>query len=211
MAAENTDQGTDQADAFLKPGTILHLGVKNTDKPITCMFVGQRKKEYLAITPFAHFNVIKERLHQSATITVRFLSQNQIYEFQTRLIKHVNEPVDMILLEFPGKIKQRELRSHKRIRCFISAEVEMEHKEGSPVKGVIKDISKSGCCFHYGPPHQEKKLFDYNEHVMLRCQFPGIAGEQEALGKVNDLRDADGGTAVSIQFSDFPWWVPPYE
>jgi len=53
-------------------------------------------------------------------------------------------------------------------------------------------------------------MFKINEELTLKCRFPGIVGEQEAFGRVQDIQNKDDGMAIGIQFSDTVWWVPSY-
>jgi hypothetical protein len=211
MGAKRSEPQNGLREAFLEPGTMLNLEITDADSPIKGVFIGERSNEYLAFTPLTPLDPLKGGWPKHKPFSVRYLFQGQLHEFQTRFIEYVKEPVDIVLLEIPEKIEKLELRAHKRVTCFIAADIEIETEKGGLVTGIIKDISKSGCCFCCGAPYEENELFDLNEQVTLKCQFPGIAGEQEALGKVTDVRQTDDGTAVSIQFSDVLSWVPPYE
>ena len=118
----------------------------------------------------------------------------------------------LMLLECPNLVQIRERRSHKRINCFISAKVEfVDEKKEDAIKGMIKDISKNGCRCLFNIPKGSKDLFLINEEITVRCEFPGIPGEQEAVGIVRGVNKQDNDMMeVRMQFLTSVWWVPPY-
>jgi hypothetical protein len=47
--------------------------------------------------------------------------------------------------------------------------------------------------------------------VELKCQFPGLVGEQSAEGKIVRLEEEGKEIVLGIQFDKEIWWVPPYD
>lgn len=192
-------------------GTRLNISAKGGKAPMESVFVGSKPPEYLVITPLQQIEFIKDLLSNGLPLAVTYLQEGRTLEFQARIMEIVHSPVELVLLEYPMTVQERNLRSHKRISCFISGTIEVEMAtDGGVITGVIKDISKSGCCFLIKGIEGAEMMFQLYEQILLRCKFPGIAGEREALGKVVDIRKREDGIAIGIRFSDTMWWVPPY-
>jgi c-di-GMP-binding flagellar brake protein YcgR len=213
MITENRPYFLDeQKSTFIETGTTLLIDIEGFECSFKSLFVGMKFNEYIVVTPPSPEASDKAKIPEGAFLNVRYLCGGKSFSFQTRLIKMASNPVDLLLLSFPESIKSGEKRSQKRINCFLSAKVEFKTGEkGEVIHGVIKDISKTGCRFQFTVPESKKDLFKVDEEAILRCHFPGISGEQSALGKFIDVLNLNGEISVGIQFSTMLWWVPPYE
>jgi hypothetical protein len=114
----------------------------------------------------------------------------------------------LLLLQYPVSIEKKELRSQKRICCFISATMEINDETQD---GIIKDISKFGCRFVFETSGNLEKAVRIDDHVALAFDFPGIPDRQEIMGKIKDVRRNESRLNVGIEFSSIAWWVPPYD
>lgn len=198
-------------DLFIEIGAKMNMIVQGSRLPVEGIFVGNRPGEYIVITPPAQIDSVSKELLGGNKVQIKYLCHGRILEFETKLIEVVHDPVQLLLLEYPKNIRECDLRSQKRINCFISAqmEVEAELNKGA-ITGVIKDISKSGCRILIQSSKDAEDMFRINEQISLKCHFPGVVGEQEAFGRVLDIQKKDDEIAIRIQFSDIMWWVPPY-
>ena len=198
-------------DIYIEIGTKLNMVIEGSKLSAESIFVGNKTGEYIVITPPSQIGSVRDELFKGNKVDIKYLYQGQILEFQTRLIEVIHEPIQLILLEYPKNVRERELRSQKRINCFVSAKIEVEtEKNNGVITGVIKDISKSGCRFLIQSSKSAENMFRINELIALKCHFPGIVGEQEAFGRVLDIQKKDDEISIGIQFSDIQWWVPPY-
>ncbi|MDY6972061.1 MAG: flagellar brake protein [Thermodesulfobacteriota bacterium] len=195
----------------IESGTSLELTVEGTESSWRSILVGIRPNEYIVITPPPDFDSVKDKFFRGDKIVVNYLFRNKFCEFTTKFIEIASNPIELILLGYPESIRTCERRSHKRINCFVSAEVEIkDERGGGPTKGFIRDMSKTGCCFVFKASKTERLPFGLNEKVSLRCIFPGIPGGQEALGEVKSIQTEGEEMAVGIRFGTLMWWVPPY-
>ncbi len=209
MNTENCLQEDREKDIHLEIGARFHMTVAQVEGSSECVFVGEHPGKYLAVTVPSSYASMEKDLLKGSPVTIKSISKGRLLTFQTRFLELVSKPVKLVLLALPESIEAQDHRSHKRLNCFISAHVEVETEKKEKITGVIKDISKSGCCFLYQKKDNEE-MFKNDEPMTLLCKFPGIVGEQEAPGKVIDVRDQDGETMVRIQFMEEMWWVPPY-
>ena len=49
------------------------------------------------------------------------------------------------------------------------------------------------------------------DRVDLKCQFPGLLGEQNAEGKIVRIQEEGKDLVLGINFDKEIWWVPPYD
>jgi c-di-GMP-binding flagellar brake protein YcgR len=188
------------------------IEIKGIDSSVESVFVGMRDGEYVVATPPSS-NEKEARLSRGDILDIKFIFKDQLLGFQTKFIEMISDPVTLMLVECPNLVQSRERRAHKRINCFISAKVEfVDEKKDNIIKGVIKDISKSGCRCLFNVPKDSKDLFSIDEDITIRCEFPGIPGEQEAAGIVRGVNQQDviDMVEVRMEFLNYVWWVPPY-
>ena len=132
-------------------------------------------------------------------LTVKSLYKGTIYAFRTRVLGLISEPSKLMFVEYPLQIEHHELRTHKRFKCSIVAEVEVNKKERG---GVIENISKGGCrCLIETFPEGKKFPNDLlNDTITFRCRLPGSEGEIGFMGEVRNASRKSDDIAVGIQF-----------
>ncbi|RLC32485.1 MAG: hypothetical protein DRH37_00445 [Deltaproteobacteria bacterium] len=196
-------------DVCIETGARLNLKFEGSDREMGCIFVGGRTGRYIVLTCPPELDSGGNMPVKGSRVVARFFREGRALEFQARFVTFASDPVRLILLEYPDSVRECDLRAQKRITCFISATIEVETEDhAGVVTGVIQNISKNGCRFLIRT--SQNKVFRNDEEVTLRCRFPGIVGEQEALGRVQDIQKEDDEISVGIAFSDLLWWVPPY-
>jgi c-di-GMP-binding flagellar brake protein YcgR len=173
-----------------------------------CIFVGQKKDQFIVVTPPSNFSPVEKNLLQANPILVRYQFEGDIYEFTSKVLEIKYEPLTLLLLQYPVAIEKIELRSQKRISCFISAKTEVNNETQD---AIIKDISKSGCRCVFETSKKLEIALRIDDHISLSFGFPGIFDEQEILGKIKDIRMEESGLDVGIEFASTAWWVPPYD
>jgi c-di-GMP-binding flagellar brake protein YcgR len=212
MVGENTSVCLDEKNGvFIEVGTPLQLSIEGFEAAFKSIFVGAKPDEYLVTSPLSPNRPAIEKLSEQSGITARYIHQNSIFIFQTRFINMISMPVPLLLWAFPASAKNVQQRAQKRINCLLSGQIEFNtERKGPGITGVIQDISKSGCRFLLKVTDSQKDLFRVGEEIIVRCNFPGITGEQQSVGSVAGVTESDGEVTVRIQFSNILWWVPPY-
>jgi len=199
-------------EIHIEIGAKVNLEIEEIEAPMSCVFVGHQADKYIAITPPARFESIRNKFFNGRKVNIKYLFRSQILEFQSNVIDISTEPIKLILLDIPEFIQRQDPRLQKRVNCFISAKLEIETKEDEPsIKGVIKDISRGGCRLLIQDSKNAEDLFQKDDNILVKCAFPGIAGEQETLGKIIDVIKNEDEISVRVQFPEVAWWVPPYE
>jgi hypothetical protein len=192
----------------IEPGTELALVVEGLPYPLKSIYVGHKSNRHIVITPPAHFSPVDTELLRSNRIKIKYLCRGNILEFTSKLIEITSNPLKLLVLAYPASVEKREFRSQKRISCFISAKIEMNNEIRD---GVIKSISKRGCCCVFEASANADKALRRDDPITMSFLFPGIVDRQEVLGKIKDIRCSEGQLEVGVEFAETAWCVPPYE
>lgn len=196
----------------IRIGTKLSIILEGKEDHITSFYVGEKNNQYIVITfpeNKAEFSEKKEELNK---IRVQYFENDDRYEFKSGVIKMVEDPVDLILLKCPSEIYSINNRSLERINCLVSAKLKNQlAKEVPPIVGVIANINKTGCLCNLTKKESSKMSLAKGDQVDLKCEFPGLIGEQHAEGKIVRIQEEGKDIVLGIQFHKEIWWVPPYD
>ena len=202
MKIENVDHLDTGKRIFIELGTQLQIQIEGVAFRFKSTLVGIEPDNYLIIkTPGATpFGSIKHKLFRGSQFTVRYLARGTVFGFQSRLMGAISTPTKLLFLEYPNVVENCDLRSHERIDCLLPAKGNIKDKER---QGIILDLSEGGCCYLIKAlKGEELPSVQIDEQITLRCQFPGIEGEQVVSGKVRNIRRDEQGTALAIEFHE---------
>lgn len=193
---------------YVKTGLEMSLAAEDNSFCGKCTYVGQIRDQYIVVTPPSDFAALENKLRQTDPITIRYSFEGNIFEFSSKLMEIKYRPLMLLMLQFPDSIEKKELRSQKRICCFLSATMKINDET---LDGIIKDISKFGCRFVLETSGKLEKPLRSNDQIALAFDFPGISDRQEIMGTIKDIRKKESRLDVGIEFAKVAWWVPPYD
>ena len=208
MAGKNIELIDKRNKIYVKTGLEMSLTAGDGSFCGKCTYVGQIRDKYIVVTPPPDFPALENKLLQADQIMVRYLFEKDIFEFPSKLMEVQHSPLTLLILQFPVSVEKKELRSQKRINCFISAKLEINDETQD---GIIKDISKSGCRCVFENSGKLEKALQIDDQIALAFGFPGIFDRQEVMGKIKDIRKKESRLDVGIEFEKVAWWVPPYD
>ena len=194
-------------DFDLKPGTDLSLAIDGLDGVLESTYVGSKGRQFIVITPPSNIGRNEKKLLRGHRITIKYSFKGHMLQFTSKLAEITDRPLKLFLLEYPASVVKQELRSHKRISCFISAKIDINDETKT---GVIKNISKRGCCCVFEAAENTDNILRNGDHVSISLNFPGIVDRQEVLGKIKQVRQKNKQREVRIEFADIASWIPPY-
>jgi len=190
-------------DIKMELGTQLYFQV-DPENISRAILIGMKPKQYIATT-YPMPDLFKKN---TTDVLVYFCNGANVYEFNTKILRLLYDPVELILLKYPEYVSIREQRNYKRIKCLVSAKVYFKDKS-RVLEGIIKDISKKGCRIMFPIKTQEKKFYR-GEPVVIICKFPGIPGKQEITAIIRNIVESDNDISIGIEFDELAWWAPPY-
>ena len=193
-------------------GTELTVKLEGQETSFTAFLVGEKVNEHIVLVFPKQMSLYVKDSEGFNKVRVEYTEGGFRYEFKTRVIKALDEPADLILLEYPDKIHPIEKRSLKRVNCLVSAKLEVHFDNKSEsVVGVIENINKTGCLCIVKKMEGSEAPFSLGDLISLKCQFPGLAGEQVANGKIIHIQEKQEDIFAGIQFDKKLWWIPPYD
>lgn len=197
-----------QTNLGIEPGTELALAVEGLRHPLRSIYIGQKGNRHIVMTLPRHIAPEETELLRSNQIKIKYLLDGSIFEFTSQLIEITSNPLKLLVLEYPASVAKKEFRSQKRISCFISAKIKLNNAIRD---GVIKSISKRGCCCVFEASANADKSLRRNDPIAMSFFFPGIIDRQEVLGKIKDIRIGERHLEIGVEFAEMAWCVPPYE
>ena len=197
----------------LPVGTPLQIEVEGVTPRLNSLSVGWLPGYYLIIKqPVTGFGSIASKLFRGAKITVRYISDGDIFAFQSEVTGVTTESPRLILLAYPALVVRRSLRGSRRVLCYLPAELLKEQDRGGGMRvqiayrGIISDISLSGCGFDMMKGSADEALPEVaqNETVKLRVEFPGLENKIELLGEIRRSQREGRRLNVGVKFHRAP-------
>ncbi|MCD4719628.1 MAG: DUF4388 domain-containing protein [Desulfobacula sp.] len=159
--------------------------------------VGIEHGKYLLLKTPGPFGKIDHDLFKVEDLIIKSLYKGTIYAFRSKLMSTISKPSKLMFIEYPLKIEHHELRSHKRFKCSIVTQTEVNKKERG---GVIENISIGGCLCVIETFSTDKNLHLLNDTIPFRCHFPGSKGEVSFRGEIKNKKKKSDEIVVGIKF-----------
>jgi hypothetical protein len=216
----NLGERTGIAKSFFMPvGTPLQVEVEGVIPKMNSMAVGYSRDEYLIIKyPSAKgLGPISHKLSKGARITVRYITEGNVFGFQSEVIAVMSDLYRFLLISYPTVIARHSLRKSRRIECYLPAELRtmrsrlaVEVKEDNTLvmdiiyKGIIIDISQFGCNFEVVEESSDRHLPDLrvDDPVNIYVQLPGIEVKIELCGFIRRINRDTRRIGTGIQFAE---------
>ena len=194
MVDKMFDQGVRLA---MELGLLLKLELEGVEIPLESTFCGF-VDNYIILTPPAQYHQVQHKFFVGSELLIKYFYNGTVYAFQSKLFARIDQPVKLLLIEYPKLVQANELRSEKRSRCLIPAVLKVGDMENN---GTIIDIAKSGCHCMVRSKHNKSIIrFKVGEHVLMKCKFPGVKMILEIVGEVKNLQSTKLESNVGILF-----------
>jgi len=201
---EGDNLGTEK-HVSLEIGGQLQVEIKGIPSRYQTTFIGMELNEYLIIKEpaFPHkirVSGFKHKLFSGNEITVRYIYKGSVFGFQTKLIEALYTPKRLLLIEYPKAIEKHNLRSTKRIDCYLPAIAKIKDIES---QGILLDINENGCrCLIKAAENMKLPVVQNDDQITLRCHFPGNQDEQMVSGRVKNIKRKSQKMTLGIQFHE---------
>lgn len=183
----------------LEIGTKLLIDFDNISIPFQSKLVGMEHGKYLVVKAPEPIGGIHYDFSNVDPLIVKTLYKGTVYAFQSKLKTVISTPSKLMFINYPQKIEHLELRSHKRYKCSIVTQTEVDHAR---VGGVIENISRGGClCTLENVLTDENLSFNLvNRAISLNCYFPGTKKKISLLGEVKNLKEKSDEMVLGVEF-----------
>jgi hypothetical protein len=186
----------------LLPGKIVDVQI---DYPVTVRLklplVGYELGRYIILKypDVARVHDYSDVLVEGNVVIVRYIlegAKGQCFAFQTAIRNISQYPEKFLILSYPKKIQNRQLRQQQRHTIHVPA-VLMLDNGAERVKGIINDISNQGCGFIFKSGNTQTKVKKLDIFV---CVQSSMNEEIKIPAKVCNSRNEHGKVSVGIQF-----------
>ena len=180
----------------LQPGTVVDVQVETpvAAQRLKTFYIGMDIGQacFFQIPNTHKWANIRGHLTPGIEVVVRFIIEGgfgEVIAFKTTMLKSFSKPVSMFLTAFPQKIQKLGLRGDQRAQPGIPVSVYTDSDEKERVRGLIVDVSKTGCKLAIKREAQGARL-DVNKNITLGCKLDGetirIESEVKNVSEVKD-------------------------
>ena len=180
-------------------GSRVKLEISGISTDMVSVVVGMlQDRLFIVTTPTPH-DAVHEAIEASRRIVVRYIHAGKVCMFKSQVLRMIEEPCHLLLLDYPQVIHYHELRKTKRTNIFIPCTIDF--RDDTILYGVLVDLSNGGtlCVIRLKegiPPPQT----DIGDEVQLRCLLPGLKEEQEIGGVIRNIKKNKQELRIGIEF-----------
>ena len=181
-------------------GAKIKLEFDNMDTPLVSTMVGMIPEEYLIVTTPLPICSAQAKLNPESWILVKYLHMGRLCMFRTQLLKAIEDPHNLLFLDYPPAIHYHELRRAKRTSIFIPCTLHL--LRGPELYGVLVDLSSLGClCQIKAKGNATIPPLDIETKIQLRCLLPGLKEDQELTAVVKNFRRSTTEAKIGLEFA----------
>jgi len=202
MNVQNLDHLNMGGAILIELGNEVHFEIEQIDRRFKSILIGMKPGEYLIFElPRDAFSGNNKSIFFSGnSIIVRYLHDGTVFGFQSKIIDALSAPRKLLFIEHPKIIARYELRSKKRVDCFLPAKIEIMDKEK---QGVLTNISEKGCRYQIKALKSEQlPSVQIDENLTLKFQFAGVEGEKPVSGKIKNIKKDEREMVLGIEFHE---------
>ena len=186
----------------MKIGATLKLQIHGTDARLTSELVGVEEDKYLIIKmpPIPSVGTVSSLsglFCKGNTVVVRYMHNGTLFGFKSRVYHVIIDPVKLIFLEYPKKIEDYNLRSHRRVDCYLPASVGIA---GNTIEGAITDISREGCHFTMEKSKVKRLILQIDKGVDVSFQLPGVGKKLTIAAKQKTIKKDKNNINIGVEF-----------
>ena len=192
----------------LQPGTVVDVQVETPVSPqrLKTQYIGMNIGEacFFEIPNTHKWANVRGHLTPGSEVVVRFIIEGgfgEVIAFKASVLMAFSKPVAMFLTTFPVKIQKLGLRSDRRAQPGIPVSVYTDSEEKERVRGLMVDVSKTGCKLAINKETPDLNL-EVNKNITLGCKLDGDAIRIES--KIKNVAEVKGYIYYGIQFTGEP-------
>ena len=198
----------------LLPGNYLDLQINHPNKVrLKLPLVGYEVGKYIILKypKVSRDTDYKDVLIEGNVAVVRYIiegEKGECFAFRSTIKSITKYPEKFVLLDYPKKIENRQLRQQQRASTHLIASIALDNvdsSESAVINGVIGDISSKGCGFTFKADNDKVKV---NRRDVFVCLMHPNGKEIRVSAKVCNSRNSKGLVNVGIQFIDEENQIP---
>ena len=180
---------------FIELGTDLLLESRTSGQSAATQLIGMQVGQYL-IVHISDLQWVRNLISVNDSLHAKYILADDMFRFETTILKILDEPDNLLFLDYPQEVKNYNVRSNQRIECFLSVKIAMENLI---LDGIITNISKNGCLCSV----DNSQDIDLSNMQPLTLKFPYAQLETLAIkGEIQNIRLKDSNACLGILFQD---------
>jgi len=152
--------------------------------PQRCIFLDMPKRDGKLVS-----------LPKSKTLLIRYIHQGIMFGFRAMVNHEYIAPFQILIVDFPKQIEERNLRRSERIKTFIPISIRLPENAG-PVGGAMMDLSREGALLSI----DEGGLPVVGETVRISLKLPSGAVIDDLDCAVRNLREPKSLRMIGVEF-----------
>lgn len=181
----------------LELGGQMYIRIEQFEQAFRAILVGAETGEYLIIKA-AIPREFESAILPGLKFHISYQSQGSEYGFATTVIETMDQPYRLLFLSYPQMVNHLENRGKIRSYCYIPSSAELNN---NTIKGVITDISISGCRFVIRlPVNLQPRQILLIDTIVLHFPILGMKGVQAFQGKVRNTTVDREKIAMGVEF-----------
>ncbi len=185
-------------------GTTLEIQIEGSDKRLKSELFAVEEGKYLIIklSPFQSLGNTAKLVYKGTCIIIRYIHKGTMFGCKSKIMHVMIEPAKLIFIDYPKKIENQDLRAHKRIDCYLPAEVIIEDDS---ITGTVTDISRKGCQFLVKTSESKNsliQLLQVDNEIGVGFQLPGVEKAVTLTGKQKNIKKDKVNISIGIEFNN---------
>jgi hypothetical protein len=184
------------AKLSIEIGTPLQVEVVGDENRYRSFLVGMQRDDFLIIKvpqnpDFPRSDAVELEYR------IRYVYQGTVFGFPAVAMGTEGPPVDVLFLEYPAKVENFELRSHRRVSCTLPARIDSEELT---LAGVFLDMSDRGGCWVSKDPKASE--LSSGQSVSVAVDIPGCEGETRLEGTIRRAAKVASRVNLGVEFEE---------
>jgi len=126
---------------FIELGTSILIETPEKTNALYGKLVGMKVGNYL-IVDISGIKSDTVPLLEGDPVLVKYVNLEDIFNFSSRVLKVLDQPDNLVFLEYPDRVESGNIRDYQRVDCFLP----IHAKTGDlNLPGITVNISAEGC------------------------------------------------------------------
>lgn len=185
----------------LEIGLRLKMEFDTIESNLDSSLVGLVPDKCVITTIPSHFVITQSEMTVGSMAIVKFTYMGKLCMFESKLIKTLDSPLQLLFFEYPKVIYYHEMRKAKRTSIYIPCSLDLQG-QGS-FAGTVLDISSSGTlCQLKARRNESLPSVSIRQSIQLRCILPGLTDEQTIPGIIRNIKTNSHEIRLGVEFSN---------
>ena len=186
-------------NTHLQAGCPIFVELDNVQDKFFSRIIGFEEGKYVIISQPTTSNAITPSLTIGSSATIKYVLEGSIIAFQVPVVNQIQNPDQLVFIEFPREVTRQALRAQKRYNCSFPVKFLIGNQT---VEAQLEDISLGGCCCsidnvavsHLSSPPK------VGDSIELTVQEPGTSTWMTLSGRLSNTFGRLDRTHYGIAF-----------